>query len=103
MVAILIMTTAPLHPSRATDPAATPACPNCLGTRIACIERLWHEWVRAQPVRYRCRDCERAFIRDGKGQTVLLPKRTVYCWRCGGDIDRRRARNGLDTLMRILG
>jgi hypothetical protein len=80
-----------------------PICPNCQGIRIARIQRLWHEFLRAQSVRYRCRDCERTFVVDRQQRAVLLPKRTIYCWRCGGDIDRRRNRNWIDKIMRMAG
>ena len=78
-------------------------CPNCAGTSIGRIERLWHEFVRAQAIRYRCRDCERTFILNRQGKAILLPKKTTFCWRCGGDIDRRRTRNWFDATMRIIG
>lgn len=65
--------------------------------------RLWHEFLRARSVRYRCQDCERSFFLNRQEVPVLLPKKTVYCWRCGGDLDRRRDRDWLDSLMRLLG
>lgn len=85
-----------------TSPAERLHCPRCGGARIIRVQRLWHESLRGRPPLLRCRDCEVSFCRK-RGEWAIEPRATRYCWRCGGDLDRRRARTLPDRLLHLIG